>query len=58
MIPPFHPLTVKKEGDRVKMLRHPADESRGYYYGTVIPIPMHDYLKVRWDEKHSISVAR
>jgi hypothetical protein len=33
--PPFHPLTPKQPGDRVMVPRHPADESRGYYYGTV-----------------------
>lgn len=36
MTPPFHKLHKKKLGDRVKIPRHAADESRGYYYGTVI----------------------
>ena len=36
MTPPFHKLHKKKLDDRVKIPRHPADESRGYYYGTVI----------------------
>lgn len=36
MTPPFHKLHKKKLGDRVKIPRHPADESRGYHYGTVI----------------------
>lgn len=36
MTPPFHKLHRKKLGDRVKIPRHAADESRGYYYGIVI----------------------
>lgn len=43
--PPFHPLTPKAVSDRVMIPRHPADESRGYYYGVVIARD-----KVRWDE--------
>jgi hypothetical protein len=50
MTPPFHQLTTKKEGDRVKILRHPADESRGWYYGTVFHQALTDSLRVRWDE--------
>ena len=47
----FHPLTTKMEGDRVKTPRHPADESRGLYYGTVIHGKrLHDELLIRWDE--------
>jgi hypothetical protein len=34
--PPFHKFHKKKLGDRVKLPRHAADESRGYHYGTVI----------------------
>jgi hypothetical protein len=50
MTPPFHPQTTKMIGDRVKMPRHPADESRGWYYGTVFHQAPSDRLKVRWDE--------
>lgn len=36
MTPPFHKFQNKRLGDRVKIPRHALDESRGYYYGTVI----------------------
>ena len=35
-MPLFHPYHLKLVGDRVKIPRFPTDESRGYYYGTVI----------------------
>jgi hypothetical protein len=47
----FHPYTNKLEGDRVKVPIHPADESRGYVFGTVIHRPPSDELIVQWDEK-------
>jgi hypothetical protein len=34
--PPFHKLRKKTLGDSVKIPRHAADESRGYYHGKVI----------------------
>ena len=34
--PPFHKFHEKLLDDRVKIPRHAADESRGYYYGIVI----------------------
>lgn len=46
----FHPYTTKQEGDRVKIPRHPLDESRGYYFGTVIHRPPSDHFLVQWDE--------
>jgi hypothetical protein len=56
----FHKFHKKKLGDRVKLPRHAADESRGYYYGTVIHgtfdfeiakfIPGGNELIVEWDE--------
>lgn len=56
----FHKFHKKALGDRVKILRHAADESRGYYYGTVIHgsfsfdisafLPGGDQLIVEWDE--------
>jgi hypothetical protein len=60
MTPPFHKLHKKKLGDRVKIPRHAADESRGYYYGTIIRgrfafeigqfVPGGTELIVEWDE--------
>jgi hypothetical protein len=60
MTPPFHKLHKKKLDDRVKIPRHAADESRGYYYGTVIHgkfafevgqfLPGGNQLIVEWDE--------
>jgi hypothetical protein len=60
MTPPFHKFHKKKLGDRVKIPRHPTDESRGYYYGTVIRgrfifdlgqfVPGGKELIVEWDE--------
>jgi hypothetical protein len=59
MTPPFHPLRIKLPGDRVKLPRHAADESRGYYYGTVVRgkvswygalIPDAHGLCIQWDE--------
>lgn len=55
--PPFHPLTEKKAGCRVKIARHPADESRGFIFGTVTKTGFY-YEKdnaipavvVKWDE--------
>jgi len=49
--PTFHSSTIKQLGDRVKILRHPADESRGYVFGTVTHRPPSDELIVMWDEK-------
>ena len=57
--PPFHQLHPKILGDRVKIPRHAADESRGFYYGTVIQGRIRfdreinfdsDGLIVEWDE--------
>jgi hypothetical protein len=60
MTPPFHKHHAKKLGDRVKIPRHAADESRGYYYGTVIRgkfifdigqfVPGGTELIVEWDD--------
>jgi hypothetical protein len=56
----FHKFHKKALGDRVKIPRHAADESRGYYYGTVIHgtfdwdttkfMPGGNDLIVEWDE--------
>lgn len=48
MTPPFHKFHKKKLGDRVKIPRHAADESRGYYYGTVDIAAKG--LIIKWDE--------
>jgi hypothetical protein len=57
--PPRHPLRMKFIGDRVKLPRFPTDESRGYYYGTIIHgrrisddefLPGGKDLVVEWDE--------
>jgi hypothetical protein len=56
--PPFHKFRPKLVGDRVKIPRYPTDESRGYYYGTVIFgrrtfegfMPGGNELIVEWDE--------
>jgi hypothetical protein len=47
---PFHPLTLKRVGDRVKVPKFPTDESRGYDYGILMQGPS-NYLYVYWDEK-------
>ena len=57
--PPFHKFHKKLLGDRVKIPRHAADESRGYYDGTVIHgtfdfeiarfMPGGNQLIVEWD---------
>jgi hypothetical protein len=44
-VPPFHRLKLKASGERVRTPRFPTDESRGYYYGTVLPGG-----DVEWDE--------
>jgi hypothetical protein len=46
----YHPMTTKKIGDRVKVPKHPADYSRGYFFGTVIHRGPSDNLLVQWDE--------
>lgn len=43
--PPFHKLTPKQPGQRVKIPRFATDESRGYVHGTVLPSG-----SVEWDE--------
>ena|SRR5258705_515497 len=58
--PPFHKLHKKFFGDRVKIPRHAADESRGYHYGTVMHgtfdveiarfMPGGNELIVEWDD--------
>ena len=60
MTPPFHKFYKKHLGDRVKIPRHAADESRGYYHGIVINgtfdfgiakfMPGGKELIVEWDE--------
>jgi hypothetical protein len=59
MNPPLHKCRPKVLGDRVKIPRHPADESRGFHYGTIIHgrklfdgefIPEGPGLIVEWDE--------
>jgi hypothetical protein len=49
---PLHPWTEKKEGDRVKTPKFYSDESRGYYYGSVIARTTEGRptLLVQWDE--------
>lgn len=47
---PFHPMTTKKIGDRVKVPRFATDETRGYHYGTVEHRPLRDELIVVWDQ--------
>lgn len=52
--PPFHPIRTKFPGDKVKVPRFATDESRGYYYGTVIRGTRlsddDNQLVVEWDE--------
>jgi hypothetical protein len=48
---PFHPLTNKKIGDRVKIPKNPLDESLGFDYGTIHHISPSDDLCVVWDHK-------
>jgi hypothetical protein len=57
--PPFHKFHEKNLDDRVKIPRHAADESRGYYQGIVINgtfdfeaakfMPGGNQLIVEWD---------
>lgn len=46
----FHEYTHKQIGDRVKVPKHPADHSKGYFFGTVIHRGPSDNLLVQWDE--------
>lgn len=51
MSPPFHPLTTKKIGDRVKIPKNSLDESLGFDYGTIHHVGPSDDLTVFWDHK-------
>ena len=50
--PPFHPLTTKRVGDRVKVPRCYTDESNGFFYGTIIEMRNGD-ARVSWDIKNT-----
>lgn len=48
---PFHPLTAKVQGQRVKIAKFATDESRGFYYGTASNNGSGEQrVCVRWDD--------
>lgn len=51
MKPPFFPLTTKKVGTKVKILKDLFDESKGFYFGKVTGITQSCKLTVQFDQQ-------
>lgn len=52
--PPFHPFTEKKLKDRVKISKLPLDESKGFFFGSVVAIGIRTQytnrgIRIAWD---------